>query len=91
MDFGTGVVMICTFGDEQDIRWQQKYSLDILKVVDEHGNIINSGKYSKLKISKAREKIISDLKNAGLHPVVHGMLHNSLHSFQLGNYYHLAI
>jgi len=66
MDFGTGVVMICTFGDEQDIRWQQKYSLDILKVVDEHGNIINSGKYSKLKISKAREKIISDLKNAGL-------------------------
>ena len=66
MDFGTGVVMICTFGDEQDIRWQQKYSLDILKVIDEHGNIVNSGKYSNLKISEAREKIISDLKNVGL-------------------------
>ncbi|MCK5402512.1 class I tRNA ligase family protein, partial [Candidatus Bathyarchaeota archaeon] len=68
MDFGTGVVMICTFGDDQDIRWQQKYSLDILKVVDEHGRIVNSGKYSNLKISEARGKIISDLKMRDYYP-----------------------
>jgi valyl-tRNA synthetase len=66
MEFGTGVVMICTFGDEQDIRWQQKYGLDIVKVIDEHGIIINSGKYSNLKITEARETIISDLKKARL-------------------------
>jgi valyl-tRNA synthetase len=66
MDFGTGVVMVCTFGDVQDIRWQQKYGLPISKVVDEQGKIFNSGKYSGLKISKAREAIVSDLKDVGL-------------------------
>jgi valyl-tRNA synthetase len=66
MEFGSGVVMICTFGDEQDIRWQQKYGLEIVKVIDEHGNIINSGKYSNLKIGEARDSVLSDLKKAGL-------------------------
>lgn len=64
-DFGTGVVMVCTFGDEQDMRWQQKYGLPITKVVDEQGMIINSGAYNGLSISKARKAIVKDLKLKG--------------------------
>ena len=66
MEFGTGVVMICTFGDEQDIRWQQKYGLPISKVVDERGRITNSGKYDGLKISEARKAIVADLTAIGM-------------------------
>jgi valyl-tRNA synthetase len=65
-EFGTGIVMICTFGDEQDIRWQQRYNLPITKVVDEKGYLLNSGQYSGLSISEARNKIVSDLSQAGL-------------------------
>lgn len=65
-EFGTGVVMVCTFGDEQDIKWQQKYGLPILKVVDERGRIINSGKYDGLKTLEARKAIVADLTSAGM-------------------------
>jgi valyl-tRNA synthetase len=65
-EYGTGIVMICTFGDEQDIRWQQKYNLPILEIVNEQGVLINSGKYDGFNILEARKKIVSDLKNRGL-------------------------
>ncbi|MEM2094872.1 MAG: class I tRNA ligase family protein, partial [Candidatus Bathyarchaeia archaeon] len=66
MEFGTGIVMICTFGDEQDIRWQQRYRLPITKLIDEKGRLINSGKYDGLSIEAARKAIVSDLDAAGL-------------------------
>lgn len=64
-DFGSGVVMICTFGDEQDIRWQQKYSLPISKNVDESGRLVNTQKYDGMTLSEAREAITKDLSDAG--------------------------
>ncbi len=78
MAFGTGVVMICTFGDEQDIKWQQKYGLPIAKVVDERGRIINSGKYDGLKTSETREAIVADLASAGLVSGKERILHKVL-------------
>ncbi|MDQ1279109.1 MAG: valyl-tRNA synthetase, partial [Thermoproteota archaeon] len=65
-EFGTGIVMICTFGDEQDIKWQQKYDLPIIEAIDERGRLINSGKYTRLKIIEARKAVVSDLKETGL-------------------------
>ena len=76
--FGTGVVMICTFGDEQDIKWQQKYGLPIAKVVDECGRIINSSKYDGLKTSEAREAIVADLASADLISKKERILHKVL-------------
>jgi valyl-tRNA synthetase len=64
-DFGSGVVMICTFGDEQDIRWQQKYTLPISKQIDEKGRLINTQKYDGMTLAEAREAITQDLSNAG--------------------------
>jgi valyl-tRNA synthetase len=64
-DFGSGVVMICTFGDEQDIRWQQKYTLPISKKVDESGRLINTQKYDGMSLAEARDAITRDLSNAG--------------------------
>lgn len=65
-EFGTGLVMVCTFGDEQDIRWQQKYGLPISRVIDERGLLTNSGAYDGLAVPEARERIVSDLRRLGL-------------------------
>jgi valyl-tRNA synthetase len=66
MEFGTGVVMVCTFGDEQDIRWQKRYGLPVKRLLDERGRLINSGKYDGLAIKEARKAIVADLEASGL-------------------------
>lgn len=76
--FGTGIVMICTYGDEQDIKWQQKYNLPIIKAVDEDGRMINAKEYTGLKIEEARERIVEDLKKLGFLVKEEEILHNVL-------------
>ncbi len=39
IDKGTGLVMCCTFGDELDIYWQQKYGLPMKIIIDQDGRI----------------------------------------------------
>ncbi len=61
---GTGLMMVCTFGDKEDIEKWKKYNLPLRVIIDERG-ILNelAGKYRGLKIKEAREKIIADLKS----------------------------
>ena len=58
---GTGLVMCCTFGDMQDLLWQQRHSLNVTKCISKNGRMQNAGKYNGLKIKEAREAIIQDL------------------------------
>lgn len=37
---GTGVVMVCTFGDQTDIEWWQKYSLPLRQVIGRNGCLV---------------------------------------------------
>ncbi len=37
--FGTGVVMICTFGDKQDVRWWVEHKLPLRKAIDKNGRM----------------------------------------------------
>ncbi|WP_455284176.1 valine--tRNA ligase [[Eubacterium] cellulosolvens] len=64
-EFGTGVVMICTFGDKTDVRWQHKYNLPVVKILDAQGRLTEeAGKYAGLTIPEAREAIVGDLRKA---------------------------
>ncbi len=38
-DKGTGLVMCCTFGDEQDIRWWKKHKLELRIILNKYGKI----------------------------------------------------
>jgi valyl-tRNA synthetase len=58
--FGTGVVMICTFGDKQDVRWWKKHNLALKKVVGKDGRITDK-RYRGLSIGEAKQRIIGDL------------------------------
>jgi len=65
-EFGTGAVMICTFGDKQDVRWWVKYELPLIKAIDKQGKMTKAaGKYEGLSIAECREAVIADLKAAG--------------------------
>lgn len=66
MDFGTGIVMICTFGDSSDIDFWKRHKLDLKVLVNKDGTLSElAGKYKGLKLNEAREKIIDDLMKEG--------------------------
>lgn len=65
-DFGSGIVMICTFGDNTDIEWWKKYKLELKNLLNADGTLKEiAGEYAGMKIPEAKEKIISDLKKVG--------------------------
>ena len=65
-DFGTGIVMVCTFGDTQDIEWYKKYKLDLKISIDKNGKLNeNAGKFAGLNLKEGRKTILSELKKQG--------------------------
>ena len=62
-EFGTGIVMICTVGDKEDLNWVFKYKLPIEMSIDEEGKMTDiCKKYKGLEIKQARQAIIDDMK-----------------------------
>jgi valyl-tRNA synthetase len=65
--FGTGVVMICTYGDKEDVKTVMKHKLPVIILLTENGRINeNGGKYAGLYLNQARAAIVQDLTAAGL-------------------------
>ncbi|HEC57295.1 MAG TPA: valine--tRNA ligase [Candidatus Syntrophoarchaeum butanivorans] len=65
--FGTGIVMICTFGDKQDVRWWKEHGLPLRRAIDRDGLMTGiAGKYAGMEIERVRDAIIKDLKEEGL-------------------------
>ncbi len=65
--FGTGVVMICTFGDKEDVKTVMRHRLPTIALITENGRISEvGGKYAGLSIKQAREAIVKDLSEADL-------------------------
>jgi len=63
MDFGSGMVMVCTFGDRTDIEWWRKHKLDLRIGLTKDGRLNELAKeFAGLKIAEAKEKIIEQLK-----------------------------
>lgn len=66
-EFGTGLVMICSYGDYHDILILRELGITPTYVIDHDGKMNeNAGRYSGLKVIEAREKISEDLEKMGL-------------------------
>ncbi|MEM4229426.1 MAG: valine--tRNA ligase [Thermoproteota archaeon] len=66
-DFGTGLVMICSYGDTSDIRLFRELGLRPTKVVDENANLTGETGFLKgLSVEEARRRIVEELSNRGL-------------------------
>lgn len=64
MTFGSGIVMICTFGDTTDIEWWKKHKLPLKICIDKEGKLNELAKrYKGLTLQEGREKILEDLKD----------------------------
>ena len=64
---GTGVLMICSYGDKYDVDAIQKHRLNPRVVINKDGTLNNlAGMYKGLEIKSAREKILGDLKKHNL-------------------------
>lgn len=61
-EFGTGLVMVCTFGDKQDVVWTHRYKLPAIEAMDKYGKLINAGEFSGMKAAEAKKKIIEKLE-----------------------------
>lgn len=67
LEFGSGAVMICSYGDYTDVRLFRELKLDEIIAINEDGTMSkNAGKYMGMKIKEARQKIIEDLKSTGI-------------------------
>lgn len=79
INFGTGAVMICTYGDVQDVKWQLKYRLPITEVIDEKGKMKNTnGILDGLTIEEARKRMLELLREKGYLIKVENITHNVL-------------
>jgi valyl-tRNA synthetase len=62
-EFGSGLVMICSYGDYADVRLFRELKLKENVLIDETGKMTASaGKYKGLKVEEARKAILEDLK-----------------------------
>lgn len=65
--FGTGLMMVCTFGDGEDVRKWREHKLETRLVIDQRGAMTElAGPYAGLKVLQARSAILKDLKAADL-------------------------
>jgi valyl-tRNA synthetase len=65
--FGTGAVMICTFGDKQDVRWWVEHDLPLRKAIDRMGKMTElAGKYQGLTTEECKKAIIEDMIKDGI-------------------------
>jgi valyl-tRNA synthetase len=65
--FGTGVVMICSYGDKADVKFVQKHHLPVVMTLDETATLNDeTGKYAGLNVSEAKRAIAEDLAKEGL-------------------------
>ena len=65
--FGSGAVMICTFGDKQDVHWWKKHDLELRKAIDLRGRMTAvAGKYEGMTSGECRTAILSDMESLGI-------------------------
>ncbi|MDV0443020.1 valine--tRNA ligase [Methanorbis rubei] len=67
MNFGSGAVMICTFGDKTDVFWWKKHHLPLRKALSTNGTMTAiCGKYQGMTSKACREAILADMKALGI-------------------------
>ena len=67
MEKGTGIMMMCSFGDLTDIRFFREQTIEPIIAINKDGTMNEkSGFLAGLKVKDARKKIIEELKEKGL-------------------------
>ncbi|MBI2108107.1 valine--tRNA ligase [Candidatus Woesearchaeota archaeon] len=66
MDFGSGVVYHCTFGDMDDVKWIEEFSIEPIEIMNKNGTLNEkAGRFKDLHVKKARAAVINALEEEG--------------------------
>lgn len=77
-EFGSGVVMICSYGDHTDVQLFREFGLQEIVAVNEIGVMTDNAKqYVGMKVNKAREQVILDLKGKDLVVKEESIMHST--------------
>ena len=77
-EFGTGAVMVCSYGDHNDVRLFRELGLKEIVATDLSGRTTAAAdSYSNLPIHEARARIISDLKATGVLEKTENIMHRT--------------
>ncbi|MEM3007189.1 MAG: valine--tRNA ligase [Candidatus Nitrosotenuis sp.] len=78
MEFGSGAVMVCSYGDQNDVALFRELKLEEIVAIGMNGLMTEAaGKYAGLKVKQARTQIIEDLQNAGLIEKIEEITHRT--------------
>lgn len=77
-EFGSGAVMVCSYGDYMDVLLFRELGLREVIAINEEGRMTEvAGKYSGMRIIDAREAITRDLEEAGLVVKIEKIIHRT--------------
>lgn len=77
-EFGSGTVMVCSYGDQNDVTLFREMNLQEIVAIGEDGRMTAvAGSYAGLKVKHAREKIIEDLQNQGFVEKIESINHRT--------------
>lgn len=66
-EFGSGAMMICSYGDYSDIRLFRELKLEAVDAINAEGKMTEAaGKYEGMSIEECREAVVKDMKKKGL-------------------------
>ena len=78
MEFGSGAMMVCSYGDQNDVALFRELELEEVIAIGLDGRMTDAaGEYKDLKPKQARTKIIEDLGNAGLVEKIEDVSHRT--------------
>ncbi|HET9010065.1 MAG TPA: valine--tRNA ligase [Nitrosarchaeum sp.] len=77
-EFGSGAVMVCSYGDQNDVALFREMKLEEIVAIGLDGKMTEAaGDYVGLKPKQARAKIIEDLENRGLVEKIEDIIHRT--------------
>ena len=78
MEFGSGAVMVCSYGDQNDVALFRELKLEEVVAIGLDGRMTEvAGEYSGLKPKQARTKIIEDLEKKGFVEKIEDVVHRT--------------
>jgi len=77
-EFGTGAVMLCSYGDYTDVLLFRELGLKEIVTINREGRMTEAaGKYAGMRVEEAREAIIRDLMEMGLVEKIEEIMHRT--------------
>jgi len=78
MEFGSGAVMVCSYGDQNDVALFRELNLEEVVAIGQDGRLTEAaGAYAGLKPKQARTKIIEDLESGGFIEKIEDISHRT--------------